>query len=128
MAASGVPAGCGESDQDQGGDEHGGGAAVLSSAERAAGLDDASGRRADRPGVGACGPDVAAGGAFEGGRQECLTGWDSVAAPALWGDTALGVVLLLKPHHDITTDITGFGVRYTLELLRHGWPKHSAKS
>ena len=60
----------------------------------------------DHPGVGAFGPDVAAGGAFEGGRQECLTGWDSVAAPALWGDTALGVVLLLKPHHDITTDIT----------------------
>ena len=60
----------------------------------------------DRPDVGAFGPDVAAGGAFEGGRQECLTGWDSVAAPALWGDTALGVALLLKPHHDITTDIT----------------------
>jgi DNA-binding IclR family transcriptional regulator len=42
------------------------------------------------------------------GRQECLTGWDSVAAPALWGETALGVVLLLKPHHDIATDITDY--------------------
>jgi leucyl aminopeptidase len=28
----------------------------------------------------------------------------------------------------ITTDITGFGVRYTLELLRGGWPKQSAAS
>jgi leucyl aminopeptidase len=28
----------------------------------------------------------------------------------------------------ITTDITGFGVRYTLELLRGGWPNHSAAS
>jgi leucyl aminopeptidase len=28
----------------------------------------------------------------------------------------------------ITTDITGFGVRYTLELLRSGWPKQAAKS
>jgi leucyl aminopeptidase len=28
----------------------------------------------------------------------------------------------------ITTDITGFGVRYTLELLRSGWPKLSAAS
>ena len=27
----------------------------------------------------------------------------------------------------ITTDITGFGVRYTLALLRHGWPKQTAK-
>jgi leucyl aminopeptidase len=26
----------------------------------------------------------------------------------------------------ITTDITGFGVRYTLELLRGGWPKPAA--
>ena len=28
----------------------------------------------------------------------------------------------------ITTDITGFGVRYTLELLRSGWPRQSAAS
>jgi leucyl aminopeptidase len=27
----------------------------------------------------------------------------------------------------IATDITGFGVRYTLELLRHGWPNAPAK-
>jgi leucyl aminopeptidase len=27
----------------------------------------------------------------------------------------------------ITTDITGFGVRYTLELLRQGWPRAPAK-
>ncbi|MGW2948748.1 IclR family transcriptional regulator domain-containing protein [Streptomyces eurythermus] len=31
------------------------------------------------------------------GRQECLPGWDSIAAPALWGDTVLGVLLWLKP-------------------------------
>jgi len=28
----------------------------------------------------------------------------------------------------ITTDITGFGVRYTLELLRSGWPRQTAAS
>jgi leucyl aminopeptidase len=28
----------------------------------------------------------------------------------------------------ITTDITGFGVRYTLELLRSGWPKQTQAS
>jgi leucyl aminopeptidase len=28
----------------------------------------------------------------------------------------------------ITTDITGFGVRYTLELVRSGWPQQTAKS
>jgi len=27
----------------------------------------------------------------------------------------------------ITTDITGFGVRYTVQLLRHGWPHAPAK-
>lgn len=55
------------------------------------------------------------------GRQECLTGWDSVAAPALWGDTALGVVLLLKPHHDIATDITDYiePVRLAASLITY---------
>ncbi|MFB6631306.1 helix-turn-helix domain-containing protein [Streptomyces sp. NPDC056362] len=42
------------------------------------------------------------------GRQECLPGWDSVAAPALWGETALGVVLLLKPLSDTPNDITDY--------------------
>ncbi|MCX5317819.1 hypothetical protein [Streptomyces sp. NBC_00154] len=42
------------------------------------------------------------------GRQECLPGWDSVAAPALWGNTTLGVVLLLKPLSDIPNDITDY--------------------
>lgn len=43
VAACGVPTGYGEGDEDQGGDEHGGGAAVLASAESVAGLDDPSG-------------------------------------------------------------------------------------
>ncbi|KPI02926.1 transcriptional regulator, IclR family [Actinobacteria bacterium OK074] len=53
------------------------------------------------------------------GRQECLTGWDSVAAPALWDDTILGVVLLLKPLHDIPTDITDYiePVRLAAKLI-----------
>ncbi|WP_436841773.1 hypothetical protein [Streptomyces cyaneofuscatus] len=66
MAASGVPAGGGEGDQDQGGDEHDGGAAVLAPAERAAGLDDAPGGRAESPGAGALCSDVAAGCPLEG--------------------------------------------------------------
>ncbi|WP_390898466.1 hypothetical protein [Streptomyces angustmyceticus] len=61
VTAGGVPASGGEGDQDQGRDEHGGGAAVFAPAECAAGLDDAPGRRADRPGIGALRSDVTAG-------------------------------------------------------------------
>ncbi|MFD5538607.1 IclR family transcriptional regulator [Streptomyces sp. NPDC127079] len=31
------------------------------------------------------------------GYQECVRGWDSVAAPVLWGGTVLGSVVLMKP-------------------------------
>lgn len=66
VAAGGVPLGDGEGDQDQGGEEHGGSSAVLAPAERTAGLDDSTGGRAERPGVGAFGADVAAGCPLEG--------------------------------------------------------------
>ncbi|MFE4633106.1 helix-turn-helix domain-containing protein [Streptomyces sp. NPDC056773] len=45
---------------------------------------------------------------FAIGRQECLPGWDSVAAPALWGSSVLGVVLLLKKVEQIPGDITDY--------------------
>ena len=31
------------------------------------------------------------------GRQECMPGWNSCAAPILWNDSAVGSTLLLKP-------------------------------
>ncbi|MCC3767680.1 IclR family transcriptional regulator C-terminal domain-containing protein [Streptomyces sp. UNOC14_S4] len=40
------------------------------------------------------------------GRQECLPGWDSVAVPALWGNTALGVVLWLRPVGEGSDDVS----------------------
>jgi DNA-binding IclR family transcriptional regulator len=45
------------------------------------------------------------------GRQECLAGWDSIAAPALWGSTVLGVVCLMKPVGQMPEDLT--------EYIRH---------
>ncbi|GHH25849.1 IclR family transcriptional regulator [Streptomyces rubradiris] len=31
------------------------------------------------------------------GRQECMAGWNSIAAPVIWDDTIWGAVLMLKP-------------------------------
>ncbi|MEV7416147.1 IclR family transcriptional regulator C-terminal domain-containing protein [Streptomyces sp. NPDC089919] len=31
------------------------------------------------------------------GLQECMSGWNSLAAPVLWGDTPLGAVVVMKP-------------------------------
>lgn len=80
VAAGGVPTGGGEGDQDQGGDEHGGGAAVLAPTERASGPDDAPDSRAERSGIGARCADVAAGGTLEGAG-----GSSQLGAGGSWG-------------------------------------------
>ncbi|QCX77876.1 Bacterial transcriptional regulator [Streptomyces sp. YIM 121038] len=53
------------------------------------------------------------------GRQECLPGWNSVAVPALWGNTALGVVLWLRPADEGPGDVTDYveDVRKAAELI-----------
>ncbi|MEU8828886.1 IclR family transcriptional regulator C-terminal domain-containing protein [Streptomyces sp. NPDC048636] len=33
------------------------------------------------------------------GRQECMRGWNSCAAPVMWNDSIMGAVLLLRPAH-----------------------------
>ncbi|MFJ4676921.1 IclR family transcriptional regulator [Kitasatospora sp. NPDC088783] len=42
---------------------------------------------------------------FAIGRQECMTGWDSVAAPVFWDDTIMGSVLLLRPTGEMPADL-----------------------
>ena len=66
MASGGVPAGGGDGEQDEGGQDHGGGTAVFASAEGVSGTDDSSGGGAYGAIVGAFGAEVGAGGAFEG--------------------------------------------------------------
>lgn len=39
------------------------------------------------------------------GRQECMPGWDSVAAPVLWGSMIQGSVLLLVPSDRMPEDM-----------------------
>jgi hypothetical protein len=68
MSAGGVPTGCGDGSQNQGRQEHGGCAAVLATAECAAGLDNAAGSGADCSVVGPFCANVTAGRAFEGTR------------------------------------------------------------
>ncbi|MFD7902945.1 IclR family transcriptional regulator C-terminal domain-containing protein [Kitasatospora sp. NPDC059747] len=42
---------------------------------------------------------------FGVGRQECMAGWDSVAAPVLWHDSVMGAVLLLKRSAEMPSDL-----------------------
>ncbi|MEV6976925.1 IclR family transcriptional regulator C-terminal domain-containing protein [Kitasatospora sp. NPDC093806] len=42
---------------------------------------------------------------FAVGRQECMLGWDSVAAPVLWHDAIMGAALMLKPSTDMPADL-----------------------
>ncbi|MEV7124014.1 IclR family transcriptional regulator domain-containing protein [Kitasatospora griseola] len=42
---------------------------------------------------------------FAIGRQECMLGWDSVAAPVFWQDSIMGSVLLLRPANNMPTDL-----------------------
>ncbi|MFB8171414.1 IclR family transcriptional regulator [Kitasatospora purpeofusca] len=42
---------------------------------------------------------------FAVGRQECMPGWDSVAAPVLWHDAVMGSVLMLKPSPEMPADL-----------------------
>ncbi|CAN3978210.1 hypothetical protein [Kitasatospora purpeofusca] len=42
---------------------------------------------------------------FAVGRQECMPGWDSVAAPVLWHDAVMGAVLMLKPSTEMPADL-----------------------
>ncbi|MFJ3791526.1 IclR family transcriptional regulator [Kitasatospora sp. NPDC090091] len=42
---------------------------------------------------------------FGVGRQECMPGWDSVAAPVLWHDSIMGAVLLLKRSTEMPPDL-----------------------
>ncbi|WP_406115529.1 IclR family transcriptional regulator C-terminal domain-containing protein [Kitasatospora purpeofusca] len=42
---------------------------------------------------------------FGVGRQECMPGWDSVAAPVHWHDSAMGAALVLKPSVEMPTDL-----------------------
>ncbi|MFB7618889.1 IclR family transcriptional regulator [Kitasatospora sp. NPDC056181] len=42
---------------------------------------------------------------FGVGRQECMAGWDSVAAPVLWRDSIMGAVLMLKPSGEMPADL-----------------------
>ncbi|MFD7736019.1 IclR family transcriptional regulator [Kitasatospora phosalacinea] len=42
---------------------------------------------------------------FAIGRQECMTGWDSVAAPAFWDGGIMGSVLLLRPSGEMPEDL-----------------------
>ncbi|MFD8750065.1 IclR family transcriptional regulator C-terminal domain-containing protein [Kitasatospora sp. NPDC059577] len=42
---------------------------------------------------------------FGVGRQECMPGWDSVAAPVLWHDSIMGAVLLLRRSAEMPADL-----------------------
>ncbi|MEU8926232.1 IclR family transcriptional regulator C-terminal domain-containing protein [Kitasatospora sp. NPDC048545] len=42
---------------------------------------------------------------FGVGRQECMPGWDSVAAPVLWHDSIMGAVLLLRRTTEMPADL-----------------------
>ncbi|MER7702367.1 IclR family transcriptional regulator C-terminal domain-containing protein [Kitasatospora sp. NPDC097605] len=42
---------------------------------------------------------------FGVGRQECMPGWDSVAAPVHWHDSIMGAVLMLKRSTEMPTDL-----------------------
>ncbi|GAA2773758.1 IclR family transcriptional regulator [Kitasatospora cinereorecta] len=42
---------------------------------------------------------------FGVGRQECMAGWDSIAAPVLWHDSIMGAVLLLRRSTEMPADL-----------------------
>ncbi|MGW1076028.1 IclR family transcriptional regulator domain-containing protein [Streptomyces sp. NPDC002537] len=57
------------------------------------------------------------------GQQECMTGWNSVAAPVIWDGIIMGAVLLLKPAAVMPTapDTVINATKTAAELIsRHG--------
>ncbi|MEV0188403.1 IclR family transcriptional regulator C-terminal domain-containing protein [Kitasatospora purpeofusca] len=51
------------------------------------------------------------------GRQECMAGWDSVAAPVFWRSQVMGSVLLLKPTSTMPEDLRPL-IHHTLRAAK----------
>ncbi|MGW3228671.1 IclR family transcriptional regulator [Kitasatospora sp. NPDC001095] len=51
------------------------------------------------------------------GRQECMAGWDSVAAPVFWREEVMGSVLLLKPSSTMPADLRPL-IHHTVRTAR----------
>ncbi|MGC0314873.1 DNA-binding IclR family transcriptional regulator [Kitasatospora acidiphila] len=51
------------------------------------------------------------------GREECMAGWNSVAAPVTWGDQVMGSVLSLFPLAETPSDL-GPMIHHTLRTAR----------
>lgn len=51
------------------------------------------------------------------GRQEGVAGWDSIAAPVMWGETVMGSLVLAKPAEEMTGDLSD-AIRRTCAAAR----------
>ncbi|WP_326581808.1 helix-turn-helix domain-containing protein (plasmid) [Actinacidiphila glaucinigra] len=45
---------------------------------------------------------------FATGREECVAGWNSLAAPLFWGDNVVGSVLVMKPADEMPEPSTEY--------------------
>ncbi|MGP4115376.1 IclR family transcriptional regulator [Streptomyces sp. 4N509B] len=65
---------------------------------------------------------------YAAGREECMAGWNSCAAPVMWHDSIVGAVLLLKPAHVMpqprpaVIDLTRATAAKLSRLSSNPWP------
>ncbi|MBV6695591.1 helix-turn-helix domain-containing protein [Kitasatospora aureofaciens] len=50
-------------------------------------------------------------------QEEVVPGWDAIAAPVMWGDIAMGSVLLAKPKADMPADLSKL-IEHTRDTAR----------